>query len=121
MGPVPVTRDGDTTPVRRSLNWYGAGTPVTRPDRMVRHRAGGLWGRGDGPARPWWAMAVTAAGHRVRVGWLIPVALTAFLVVFGIHFAVESLASLKPEQERRTRVLGEVISADEPPPTTTTP
>ena len=61
-------------------------------------------------------MAVTSTDHPVRVGWVIPVALTAFLVLFGIIFAVETLTSFEQVQERRTRVLGEVITAEDPPP-----
>ena len=60
-------------------------------------------------------MAVTSADHPVRVGWVIPVALTAFLVLFGIIFAVETLTSFESVQERRTRVLGEVITAEDRP------
>lgn len=60
-------------------------------------------------------MAVTAAARPLRVGWVVPVALTAFFVLFGLIVALDTLSSFGAAQERRTRVLGEVISADESP------
>ena len=61
-------------------------------------------------------MAATAVGaQQVRVGWVVPVALAAFLVLFGLVVALDTASSFGEAQERRTKVLGEVIHADEHP------
>jgi hypothetical protein len=60
-------------------------------------------------------MAVTAAARPIRIGWVVPVAVTVFFLLFGLVVAVETATSFADAQDRRTRVLGEVITADESP------